>query len=334
MIERDVLGPTLIYLGDRQLILADLLDALAARGIDGPILLRASEAEKLERILEHGTDRAGYPGDRRWRYDSSLAHEDLILATTPADNRADGSEGTSLQKLDVIAEPLLLAYAADALAPMRPKHYRFVDPAAKREALRAVFPVAKLALPEGWFRPEEGLAYRELAARALADPDARGAIVEVGSWLGRSCSYVAGACRLRGARLVCVDHYAGSSDRFDAGYRDHLAQARAAGRDPAAELRAHLEALGVLAELRVEDSLAAAADFAPGSVDLAFLDASHDRAAVAADIEAWLPALRPGGVLAGHDFAPAHAGVVEAVEAAARATGRALVRGPGSLWSL
>jgi hypothetical protein len=42
--------------------------------------------------------------------------------------------------------------------------------------------------------------------------------------------------------------------------------------------------------------------FADGSLDAVFLDGSHEAAAVEADVRAWLPKVRPGGVLAGHDW--------------------------------
>ncbi|PRP93310.1 hypothetical protein ENSA5_43320 [Enhygromyxa salina] len=319
------------YLGDNLLMLADVLTELELAGIDEPVLLRASEGEKLERILAHGTDRAGYPGDRRWRHDPAIAHEDVILATTPQENRdgeAEPERSTSLKKFAVIDAPLLLIYEAAALERLRPKEYRFVDPRAKLGALRAVFTIAKHALPEGWLRPAEGMAYRAVVERAL-DPSgaARGVVVEVGCWLGRSTSYIARLCHARGARLVCVDTWAGSSDRFDAAYRELLA-----ARDVEAEFAAHLDALGVRVERRRVPSVEAAAGFERGSVDLVFLDASHDEAAVAEDIAAWRPKLRPGGVLAGHDYAESHPGVIAAVDRAARGLGCAVRRGPGSLW--
>jgi predicted O-methyltransferase YrrM len=330
-----VIRGRLPYLGDNLLLLADLLDeldGLDGHGMTGPLLLRASEREKLDKILTWGTDRAGYAGDRRWQEDPSIAHEDVILATTPEENRsgeADPERSTSLKKFAIIDEPLLLVYDAEALEPLHAKHYRFRHPANKLAALRAVFEIPKLPLPDGWFAVEEGRAYRELAAQAVNPPEARGVIVEVGCWLGRSASYVAGLCRARSKSLVCVDAWAGSSDRFDAQYRELLAS-----RDVEAEFRRHLDALALTADIRHTTSLAAAATFQPRSVDLVFLDASHDEAAVTADIAAWWPTLCTSGILAGHDYRDDHPGVVAAVDRAVARHGLTLARGPGSIWSV
>jgi len=49
-------------------------------------------------------------------------------------------------------------------------------------------------------------------------------------------------------------------------------------------------------------SIEQAAKVADGSVDLVFLDADHTYKQVKADIEAWLPKVRPGGWLSGHDY--------------------------------
>ncbi len=56
-----------------------------------------------------------------------------------------------------------------------------------------------------------------------------------------------------------------------------------------------------------------AAKFVPGLLDFVFIDAAHDYDNVKADIATWLPKVRPGGILAGHDYSRAFRGVKRAV---------------------
>ena len=70
-------------------------------------------------------------------------------------------------------------------------------------------------------------------------------------------------------------------------------------------------------------------------MDFIFLDGDHSKASVEEDIKLWLPHVRPGGTLAGHDYYTVeqrhHPGVREAVDAA---FGTKLVRHPaGSIWT-
>lgn len=61
-------------------------------------------------------------------------------------------------------------------------------------------------------------------------------------------------------------------------------------------------------------SVDAAAKYADGSVDVVYIDADHSYEAVAADIDAWLPKIRPGGFIAGHDYHDGFPGVKQAVD--------------------
>lgn len=54
--------------------------------------------------------------------------------------------------------------------------------------------------------------------------------------------------------------------------------------------------------------------FEDGSLDFVFIDADHVAPAVRADIRAWLPKMKPGGIIAGHDYCEAHPGVHEVVD--------------------
>lgn len=64
--------------------------------------------------------------------------------------------------------------------------------------------------------------------------------------------------------------------------------------------RAHYSEFSTLLRLRFEEALA---QFAPESIDVLHLDGLHTEAAVRADLAAWLPKLKPGGILLMHDVA-------------------------------
>lgn len=63
-------------------------------------------------------------------------------------------------------------------------------------------------------------------------------------------------------------------------------------------------------KFRVQRSTMVAPSVANGSLDLVFIDGDHSYKACRSDIEAWLWKVRPGGVLAGHDYAPRYARTV------------------------
>ena len=67
-------------------------------------------------------------------------------------------------------------------------------------------------------------------------------------------------------------------------------------------------------------SVEAAKEFDDGSVWFVFIDGSHEYAAVRADAEAWLPHVRPGGLVAFHDYGgwPGPTLVVTELETAGR----------------
>jgi predicted O-methyltransferase YrrM len=178
---------------------------------------------------------------------------------------------------------------------------------------------------DGWFSEDEGRWYARFA-RGLRG----GTFVEVGSWKGRSTSFVGPVCMANRTRLVCVDHWSGSSDGLAPRYAATLEV-----EDVEATFRANMAALGIEVEVIALPSLVAAERFAPESVDRVFLDGSHDAASVAEDLRAWYPRLRPGGRLGGHDYARAkHPALCDAVDAFASARGLVVRRGPRSVYSL
>ena len=73
-------------------------------------------------------------------------------------------------------------------------------------------------------------------------------------------------------------------------------------------------------------SLDVVKDFGDSAFDFVYLDGNHNLASVTADIAAWLPKVRPGGILAGHDYLPPCEtyGVKTAVDDLCRRTNRRL----------
>ena len=177
---------------------------------------------------------------------------------------------------------------------------------------------------EGFFSEDEGRWYARFA-RALRG----GTFVEIGSWKGRSTSFVGTVCNANGTRLVCIDHWAGSHDSLADRYAAALAV-----EDVEQTFRRNMQELGIRVDVLAEPSLTAAQRFEPGSVERIFLDGSHDGASVAQDLEAWMPRLRSGGVLAGHDYDDKHPELCGAVDAFAAAHALAVRRGPRSLFWL
>lgn len=66
-------------------------------------------------------------------------------------------------------------------------------------------------------------------------------------------------------------------------------------------------------EIIIKESLEASRQFKDNSLDIIFIDGSHDYKNVCQDIKAWLPKLTNQGILTGHDFCLRHFDVIKAV---------------------
>lgn len=78
-----------------------------------------------------------------------------------------------------------------------------------------------------------------------------------------------------------------------------------------------------------EGSLDAVKHFENEELDLVFIDAIHLYEAVKKDIAAWLPKVRPGGILCGDDYTNDFPGVIKAVK---EAFGEVYVQ--GAVWGI
>ena len=148
----------------------------------------------------------------------------------------------------------------------------------------------KRPLIEGWTSDAEAAELQRLAARKT--------VLEVGTYKGFGAVLMAQA----GALVWAVDWHRGDADL---GSRDTLCAWWTNVR------RHHVEDSVIGLVGRFEDVLPR---LAPQTFDLAFIDGYHAYEAVKQDIQLTLPLLRPGAVLAFHDYSPkVWPGVVQAV---------------------
>lgn len=136
------------------------------------------------------------------------------------------------------------------------------------------------------------------------NPNEVSKFVEVGVWLGKSICYMGEKVRESGkpVEIYGVDTWAGSINEQE--HQDYVT--KLGGPDKLfEEFQKHMALANLntsVVPLRMA-SIEASKTFEDKSLDFVFIDASHDYENVKADIQAWLPKVKMGGVLAGHDWA-------------------------------
>lgn len=177
-----------------------------------------------------------------------------------------------------------------ALAHEGMKVYRF-NP---RQVIRTDANINSWRDIHGWFDYEP--LYRVLVEHI---PDG-GRFCEVGAWMGKSVAafYEFAKEKEKHIEVTVVDTFRGEPDSQDQrnildSYGGSVEQA----------FRANMKALGLHPLVYVEDS-ALAANLIPDAFlpDAVFIDGSHKYEQVCKDIDAWLPKVKEGGILCGHDI--------------------------------
>ena len=146
----------------------------------------------------------------------------------------------------------------------------------------------------GWMSEDECKFLRQVAPQMKS-------VVEIGSWKGRSTKEFLDA----GAQVTAVDHWSGSPTDDT----HQLAQEE----DVFEQFMSNVGHYSNLKVMRMF-SLEAAPQFEDKSVDMVFIDASHDYENVKADIAAWRGKAKK--IVAGHDYAMSWPGVMRAVNEA------------------
>jgi predicted O-methyltransferase YrrM len=119
--------------------------------------------------------------------------------------------------------------------------------------------------------------------------------VELGTWLGASAIPVARAIRRWGGTLTCVDTWAGDV-RQSAAVRD-------AAPWMLVSCARHIMDAGVGGNVRlIPATTREAAAWWTEPIDYLYIDADHSFEGVLADLEAWVPHVRTGGLILGDDY--------------------------------
>jgi predicted O-methyltransferase YrrM len=157
----------------------------------------------------------------------------------------------------------------------------------------------------------------------------QGVFVEVGAWLGRSTAYLASRIQGLPIKFFVVDTWrgsAGSDAKSDDFQKSVLAQNQG---DVFSIFLGNMKRCGVLQSLIPLRMLStqAAELFHDSSIEFCFLDAAHDYNSVKADLDAWFPKIRPGGIIAGDDYGVEWHGLDRAVNDFFAGLGKLMTRG-------
>lgn len=175
----------------------------------------------------------------------------------------------------------------------------------------------------GWFNFED--LYMD-----MVQTHKTGVFVEVGAWLGKSTAYMAQL--LRDNPECMVDFYAVDTWKGSAGDPAFASELEKHGGDVYGAFVENMEKCGVrdfVIPLRIT-SVEAAANFGDRSLDFVFIDAAHDYDSFSADLRAWLPKVKVGGMIAGHDHS--HPPIIKALKEQIPGAARYKPKNKGDSW--
>lgn len=146
--------------------------------------------------------------------------------------------------------------------------------------------------------PQE-LSYKDFYSEMVNKLPSGSLFVEVGVYHGRSFSYLIIEMLNAGKKFDCV-----------------AVDACPWEGEPCIGFHKHMEPLKDHFRVMFEkvDSFVAAENFEDNSIDMCWIDANHEKEFISRDIAAYLPKMKKGGILAGHDIS--YHGVAQAVQEA------------------
>lgn len=177
---------------------------------------------------------------------------------------------------------------------------------------------------------EPYFTYPELYRQFAEQIQDGGTIVELGSWKGQSASCMCVELKRRNKNRVnffCVDTWEGSGEEGDHNDDPWVKQGKLYDKfkDNLREVSNYYIPLRMTTE-------EASNHFVDGTVDIVFIDAEHSYEGVKNDILKWLPKVRKGGIISGHDYAPDGSAWPEVKRAVDEAFGNRVHAAEGACW--
>ena len=156
---------------------------------------------------------------------------------------------------------------------------------------------------DGWFNYED--LYSEMVSRFKNGSK----FVEVGVWKGKSAVYMAVEIINSGKKIEfdCVDNW-----EYVEGLQCDIDKSLF-GNNLYQEFLSNIHPVKHIIKPIKSISWEAAKLYENESLDFVFIDAAHDYQSVKKDVTSWLPKVKVGGIIAGHDYTT-HIGVKTAVD--------------------
>lgn len=157
----------------------------------------------------------------------------------------------------------------------------------------------------GWFDFED--IYQEAIDRAPKN----GHLVEIGTFLGKSLCYLLEKAEIsqKNLSISCVDLFSITPDSGDGempwGENARIWEKNNGGENALFDhFQKNISECAGNKNLSIlrQNSWEASHRFENSSLDFVFIDASHAYHNVKKDIESWFPKLKPGSIMAGHDY--------------------------------
>jgi len=126
-------------------------------------------------------------------------------------------------------------------------------------------------------------------------------VCEVGVWVGDTTATYLPTIKSNNGLAYVIDHFSGNPE-MNRDYPDHFHAYRPENAENIYnQFLKNTEGYHDILKILRGDTLSMASQIEDESLDLCFIDASHDYKSAKGDIDAYLPKVKKGGIFCGHD---------------------------------